>query len=82
MLEDACLNGTNSILETSECSLKTEWLTSEEAASYLRVSVKSLFNLCSNGQLTYYKFKKRNRYKRSELEALLLSNKRGGFNGN
>ncbi len=56
------------------CSLKTEyeWLTTVEAAEYLRVSVKALWNMTSNGHVPVHKLGRRNRYLRSELERLLL----------
>ena len=58
-------------------SLKIEWLNSNEAAELLRLSVKALRNLTSNGQLPFYKLGRRNRYRRDELEAILLKEKRG-----
>lgn len=60
-----------------DCSLKTEWLDSEEAAKFLRISVKALRNMTSNGQLPFYKLGRRNRYRKDELEAQLLSKRRG-----
>lgn len=64
----------------SDCSLKTEeWLTSEEAAKFLRISVKALLNMASNGYVPFYKLGRRNRYRKDELEALLLSQKRGKY---
>lgn len=56
-----------------------EWFTSSEAAVYLRISEDYLRNLVSGGRLPYYKFGRRNRYRKSELEQLLLQNRRGGF---
>lgn len=56
-----------------------EWLSSDEAAAYLRVSVGTLRNLTSNGHIPYYKLGRRNRYRISELRSLLLANKRGGI---
>ena len=68
---------------TSNSSLKTEeWMTTEEAAEYLKIPKTSLLNLSSNGKVPYYKFQRRNRYLKSDLLRLLLSNRRGGFNGN
>ena len=58
-------------------SLKFIWLNSNEAASYLRISVKTLMNLSSNGTIPFYKFGRRNRYRKDELDAILLQNKRG-----
>lgn len=65
-------------------SLKTEeeWLTTKEAATYLKISVETLWNLSSNGQVPYHKFGRRNRYALADLRRLLLSQKRGGFYGN
>ena len=66
------------------CSLKIEmeWLTTDEAAAYLKVSVGSLRNMTSNGRVIYYKLEGRNRYRLSDLRDLLLSQKRGGLYGN
>lgn len=66
----------------TESSLKIEWMSTEEAASYLRISVKSLRNLTSNGKIPHYKFFKLNRYRKDELQKLLLTHKRGVSNGN
>jgi excisionase family DNA binding protein len=54
-----------------------EWLTTEEAAAYLKISVGSLRNMTSNGHVPYYKLARRNRYRRDELRDLLLNEKRG-----
>lgn len=64
-------------------SLTTEeWMTTEEAAAYLKIPKASLLNLSSNGKVPYYKFQRRNRYLKSDLLKLLMSNRQGGFNGN
>ncbi len=60
-----------------DCSLTIQWLNSEEAANVLRVSVKALRNMTSNGRVPFYKLGRRNRYRKDELEELLLSQKRG-----
>ncbi|MES2770279.1 MAG: helix-turn-helix domain-containing protein [Bdellovibrionota bacterium] len=60
-----------------ESSLKTEWLDSREAAEFLRISVKALRNASSNGQIPFYKFGRRNRYRKEELSKLLLTHRRG-----
>ena len=76
-----CIENPNLIQEPS-CSLKTEnieWLTTKEAADYLRLSTKSLLNLTSNGKVQYYKFGRRNRFLLSDLKRLLLAEPRGGF---
>lgn len=64
------------------CSLKTEWMTTEQVAQYLVLSTASVRNMASNGQLPHYKLGRRNRYLRSEIENLLLHNGRGVSNGN
>lgn len=72
-------------LGQSKSSLKTEeaeWLTSKEAADYLRVSEGTLRNWASNGTVPYVKLGRSNRYSLNQLRQLLLSNKRGVLNGN
>lgn len=66
---------------SQDSSLKIEWLRSEEAASYLKISVKTLMNLTSNGKIPFYKLGRRNRYRKDELNQILL-NERRGQNGN
>lgn len=65
-----------------QCSLKTEWMTTEQVAQYLILSVASVRNMASNGQLPYRKLGRRNRYLRSEIQNLLLRNERGVNHGN
>lgn len=66
-------------VNSSLSSLKIEWLNTTEAADFLRLSVKALRNLTSNGRLPFYKLGRRNRYRRDELEALLLRERRGEY---
>ena len=56
------------------------FLTSGEAAEYLRISVKALYNLTSNGTIRPIKFRRRNRFLKSELKKLLLAPFTGGSN--
>jgi hypothetical protein len=56
-----------------------EVLDSKSAAKLLGITVVSLFNLCSQGKVPYYKFGRRNRYLKSELLNLLLATPRGGL---
>lgn len=72
----------DSVLQNPDyCSLKTEeWMNTEEAARYLRLSVGALRNLTSNGKVPYHKLGNRNRYLLDDLRKLLLANKRGAFN--
>lgn len=60
-----------------ESSLTAQWLNSEEAANILRISVKALRNMTSNGRIPFYKLGRRNRYRKDDLDKLLLSQKRG-----
>jgi excisionase family DNA binding protein len=50
---------------------KLKWMTSKEAAFYLRVSVGQLRNMVWRGQLRAYRFRNRLRFLRSELERQL-----------
>jgi len=64
-----------------ENRITEEWLNTEEAAQYLRISPKCLLNLVSNGKIPHYKFGRRNRYLERELKKVLLANPRGGSHG-
>lgn len=55
-----------------------EWLRAEDAALYLGISLGSLRNMTSNGELPYYKLGRRILYRTDELRDLLLREKRGG----
>ena len=63
----------STITNTSSFSFKLEeeWLTSKEAAHYLKISIKTLMNLSSNGQILYFKFGRLNRYQKSDLAKLI-----------
>ena len=65
------------IVKKDPSSLKIEWLDSEEAAKLLRLSVGALRNMTSSGQIPFYKLGNRNRYRKDELEGLLLSQRKG-----
>lgn len=58
------------------------WLTTKEAAEYLRISPRSLLNLTSNGKVRYYKFGSRNRFLLKDLHKTLQAKPRGGSYGN
>lgn len=68
-------------IEESKGSLKIEdeieWLTTNEAAAYMRLSVGSFRNMVSDGHIPHFKLGRRNRYRRSELRNLLSSEARG-----
>jgi excisionase family DNA binding protein len=69
------------MLDPQTGSLKIEWLNTVQAAGYLSVSIGTLRNMTSNGQIPYSKLGWRNRYSLEKLNALLLQNQRGK-NGN
>ena len=54
-----------------ESSTECRWLSSKEAARYLGISEGTLRNLTSNGHIQYYKFRRLNRYKTSDLDLLI-----------
>ena len=54
-----------------------EWLTTLEAANYLRISASRLYELCSLGKVPYYKFGRSNRFRKDELRDLLMIERRG-----
>ena len=58
------------------------WLTTEEAAKYLRISPRCLLNLTSTGKIQYFIFGRRNRFLLSVLDEQLLAKPRGGSYGN
>lgn len=64
-------------IDHSNSSLKIEWMSTDEAAEYLRIPVKSLRNQTSNGKIPHHKLFRLNRYRKDELEKLLLSQRRG-----
>jgi excisionase family DNA binding protein len=58
---------------------ESEWLSTEEAAEYLRVSVGRLRNMVSGGLIPRYKLGTSNRFRREELRGLLLGKAKGGY---
>ena len=64
--------------KTSLVSENLVWLTSEEAATYLRIPVGSVRNFVYQGILPFYKFQRRLRFKKSDLEKILEASKQGG----
>jgi excisionase family DNA binding protein len=58
------------------------WLTTEEAAEFLRISARSLLNLTSMGRIRYFKLGRRNRFLLQDLSTVLRANARGGQYGN
>lgn len=63
----------NVMLETTHGSLTSfnDYLCTQKAAAYLSISEATLRNLCSNGQVIYYKLGRRSRFLRSDLDSLL-----------
>jgi excisionase family DNA binding protein len=64
-------------MEKQDIRWPSEWMTTSEAAEYLRLSKYEVRNLSSNGVIPYYKLGRRNRYLLSELHQLLLTTKGG-----
>jgi excisionase family DNA binding protein len=56
----------------SEFFDKLKWMTSKEAAHYIRVSVGQIRNMVWRGQLKCYHLQNRLRFLRSDLDGLLL----------
>jgi len=77
----AIVNATEKLFDNSEVenfdSEHDEFYTTEQAASFLKVSKKRILNLASSGKLPFYKLFNSNRYRKSELLKLILSNKKG-----
>jgi excisionase family DNA binding protein len=48
------------------------WLTTSEAAQYLRVSISSLKTMVCRGQVRRHKLGRRNRFLRDELERMII----------
>lgn len=55
------------------------WLSTNEAAAYLRISPGALRNCVHRGSVPFYKFRRSLRFKRTELDRLLESTKCGGL---
>jgi len=56
------------------------WMTSEEAAKYLRKSVGAIYTAVSRGQLHARKWRRRLYFKKSELDRLLENSQQiGGY---
>jgi hypothetical protein len=72
----SCLKSQVDLVQTGR-SLTIELMDSPAAAKFLGISEANLRNKVSCGQIPYYKFGRRNRYVKAELENLILNNKRG-----
>lgn len=63
------------VRDPAESLGNVRWLTTGEAAQYLRVSISSIKTMIYRGQIRVHKLGRRNRYRRDELERLItLSN--------
>jgi excisionase family DNA binding protein len=56
---------------TAESLGPIKWLTTSEAARYLRVSISSIKTMIYRGQVRVYKLGRRNRFLMNELERLI-----------
>lgn len=68
------------ISEVSSLKTKKIWITHIEAAAYMGLSTKALYNLVSNGKVRTYKLGRRNRYLLEDLNRLFFP--QGGKDGN
>ncbi len=75
-------NDINAEINCSSLKIEEEWLTTEQAAVYLKIPAGSLRNMTSNGKIPYSKLGRSNRYYLGDLRKLLHSKKMGGFYGN
>ena len=58
---------------------KAVWMNTQEAARYLRISPGALRNQVHRGEVPFYKFRRSLRFKRTELDRLIESTRRGGY---
>lgn len=65
----------NSLVEVVS---ESKWLTTREAANYLRLSISSIKTMIYRGQIRVHKLGKRNRFLKEELDRLITSNN-GGY---
>ena len=59
------------------------WMTLDEAAGYLRVSKPTIYRLCTEDKLPFYKLAGTGarRFKRADLDALLKPGEKGEWRG-
>ena len=81
-LKDSQVSERKLLDQGSSLKIEDEWLTSEGAAEYLKISVGELRNKTSNGQIPYTKLGRSNRYLKSQLRELLLKKMKGVHYGN
>ncbi|MGE0616730.1 MAG: helix-turn-helix domain-containing protein [Bacteriovoracia bacterium] len=62
-----------SVRERNELLESVRWLTTSEAAQYLRVSGSAIKNMVYRGQVRVHKLGRRNRYLREELDRLITN---------
>lgn len=51
--------------------IDSPWMTTKEAAEYLRTSIHNIRKLLFEGKITCYKFGRQNRFHKDELDRLL-----------
>jgi excisionase family DNA binding protein len=63
----------NQLAREPKSSLENvRWLTTNEAAQYLRLSISSIKTMIYRGQVRVHKLGRRNRFLREELERLIM----------
>jgi excisionase family DNA binding protein len=58
---------------------KTEWLTKDEAAKYLGVTLGWIREAMERGRIPYYKFGHYVRFRREDLDEYIAENRRVGM---
>ena len=61
---------------TDATSGPSPWLTAQEAADYLRISRRALYQAVRRGQIPRHHFGRRLRFRREELDAALVNTAR------
>lgn len=57
--------------QTGSLTSFNDYLNSKEAALYLKITEATLRNMCSNGQVPYYKLGRRNRFLKKDLDSIM-----------
>ncbi len=64
--------GSENVMETTQGTTSTTWLTAEEAAKYLRLpSVRALYKRVERGQVPARRWGRHYRFRRRDLDVLL-----------
>lgn len=72
----SCIKEEFRTIQTRKGDEDIVWLTRNEAAKYFGVSLVTIYNWTKEGILTSYKISNRLRFKKSELQDILLNSNR------